>query len=297
MTNSNTNEDSTPQPGVSAVAELASAFGAKDAAQQDPAQTQDQQGQELGTPAPGSSPERTPSSSTAVAPSREEIIAGLTLDELRAHPTLGGQLQSYAQSEAANQLRGKTESIRRQVQLEVAQREFSKLSKEDLGELLANDDEAAVMYAELRQAPPPPPTTQQVADPAAEAVRFFTTGITTTKAMITGSDLSEPDKLALAPERHLMAADHPGKTAEEIYAAWQLKVTNAITDHRIKSATAGLSASVDLERQAREDESKPGGALMSAGTNTTPKPDFDSNSGRSLLASAMSQSRPTSRSK
>lgn len=288
---------STPSDaGVTPVAELASAFGAKSDQPQDQAQQQEHKDEELGTSQQSaSSSERTPDSSNPSTPSREEIMAGLTLEELRAHPTLGPQLQSYAQSEAASQLKGKTESIRKELQKEAASKQFAQLSKEELGELLANDDEAAAMYAELKASPPPNPN--QPADSAAQTVSYFTSAIRTHSSKVDASDLPAETKAELAPEKNLNAADHPGKTAEQILAAWQLKIDNALTDHRVKSATKGLSESLDLDRQAREDEAKAGGggALMSNGTHAAPLPDLIKTPGTSLLADAFQ--RQPSRSK
>ena len=290
MSESNPNPDNTTAA-VSSVAELAAAFGAKAGTPQDQTQTQDQKDESLGSSQEsGSSTEGTSDSSTASSPSREEIIAGLTLDELRTHPTLGPQIQSYAQSEGAAQLKGKTESIRRELQRELAQKQFAAMDKEELGQLLANDDEAAKLYAEIQSAPPPTTTTTSTGDPIASTVSFFTQAIRTTSSKLASSDLSAEDKAALDPNKHLQAADHPGKSAEEILAAWQLKVDNAITDARVKSATASLTESLNLDNQAKGDESnsKPG-ASMSNGIRTTPLPDLITTPGSTLLADAFAR--------
>jgi len=298
----------TPASPVSTVAELASAFEKKESAPQEQAQAGQENQKEDPKPSTTKAEDTKPSddtsrpdagtvaSRTAPAPTREEILSGLTLEELRAHPALGPAIKSYADQEAAAQLRGKTNQLRQEltqeITIETARKHFDSLSKEDLAEELASVEGAPELYARVKATPPPPPPGQPVVtntqgDSVDAAVSFFAQGIRTYQAKIAASGLSPEEQAKLDPTTHL--APVAGKSGEEIFAAWQLLVDDTIMNNRIGKATKPIVESQELEAQARADENRPGGALMENGTTTSPLPDLINTRSEVLLADAFAR--------
>lgn len=228
---------------------------------------------------------------------REEVLAGLTLEELKAHPTLGRVLQSHTDQEVARSLQGKTKQIETQVTqriaMEQAKTHFESLDPDELGEELAKDPEARKMYGLIQTAPPP--TTP---DPAAQgAVEYYTRTIKFWDQKISQAQLPKELVDKLNPDEYLKGEGD----ADAILARWTADVDRTITEFvvtkELAKANDGKSESDSLDAKARLDAANKGGPLIGGGKNSTPLPELGSTSGRNLLEDAFTRtSRMTNRS-
>lgn len=226
--------------------------------------------------------------------SKEDVLANLTLAELQAHPTLGPALKSFADKEAARQLKGATTHIRNQVREEVTmeftKRHFDSLSKQDLVEELASDPKAAEAYGKVMSAPPPTP------EPTPDQqgiIAYYTGVIQKYSSKLAEAGLPADVALKLDPKTYLQTEGD----SEELLSNWTTAIDDAILTKKVADRTGSLTSeeakSRELEKQAIEDEAKPKGSpAIQNGRQVSPIPAVDgTSSGMALLSDAFARRR------
>lgn len=278
-----TNENLSQQP---TDLELQLALQTKSGKQEGEESKQEKSPTDVGDPDSSRKDSGTDDSSRTI-PSKEEVLGSLTLEELRTHPTLGPQIKSFADQEAARQLRGKTNQIREEERerliTESARTHFDSLSKEELAEELAADPEAAELYGKIRAMPPP------TSDPeAAATIQYYTRTIKSYASKITAAGLPKEIADTLAPENFLTQ----GGDSDEVLEKWTSAVDEAVMKHRIAAEVSKLSRedpkSKELEKEAEEDSGKKE-ALLVNGKNTPALPDLTKTPGTTLLEDAFTR--------
>lgn len=273
--------------------DLAAAFATREASStrqdgEDPEQDSDgkvEQPDSVLDPESGTPPSR-PDGDSDSSPKDPDPLAGLTREQILAHPVLGREFQSWKDQEAAKQITPAVnrarEEERTNLRLQMARDHFDNLTEEQLAAEL-RDPQIKSVYQEVLRTPPPSPP--EVVD---AAVAFYARQLTLTTDEIAKSDLPEDVKRSLDPALHITKGGDP----DEVMAAWQNLVRKAITDHEITKATSPTSPAArakKLEEEAEADADRHSGALLESGRLAEPLPDFDKTSGDSLLTDAFAR--------
>ena len=222
-------------------------------------------------------------------------LGELKLEDLLKHPKLSTELKSWADKEAANQLRGKTDSIRsqlkpevraeveRQVADETLRKYFAGLNEEALGEVLASNKELAGEYGRLAQE-----ERQQQSQPdmMAAMVHGYAIQMAQWDRLLQASGLEDAKKAELAPENYV-------DKGEAGLVEWGQAIQEAIIAHEVeKSLNSVLEERWQAylqEQQAEQDANRVGRPVMAKGTRTGPLPDLMENTSSDLLTEALSR--------
>lgn len=268
--------------------DLAAAFATREAKQEDAGGSQDgDEGVESQPTILEDSSGTTPSREDS-PPKDSDPLAGLTVEQVLAHPELGRKFQSWKDQEAAKQISSATTRARaderKQVELELTRAHFDGLEDSELLEEL-KDPQIKARWQELQALPPPPPPEQVNA-----AVAFYARQLKVVSDEIANSDLPPDVKASLDPSLHILQQNGD---PDEIMLTWQSLVHKSITDHAIAKATGKAPGpkkeAEELDRQAAEDEGSISGTLLETGRRTPALPDFDKTSGDSLLEDAFAR--------
>lgn len=280
--------------------ELATAFAAKSDPQQESQATTQEKPGGVDTTDNASSREETgadPSRSDVTQLSREELLNSLTLEELKAHPTLGKLIQSDADRVAAAQLRGKTAQIesdtRAKLRLEIAGKHFASLNQNELAQELAEDPDAVKLYAEVQAQPSPVPAEVNA------KVDYYTNVLRNYSSRMEEAGLDTTTLAALDPSKRLTVGGDP----DDLLSAWTKDVDDAIVAAKVAKevgkVTKTTATAEELEKQALEQEANPGGPVMDPGRRASPLPDvMDPRiSGTSILNDAFTRQAASKRSR
>lgn len=243
-----------------------------------------------GTTPPGAKP---PESGTPPPP---DPLAEIKVTDILANPRLKAEWQSAVDRQAANMLRGKEKELREKLTPEIQhQAELASLktalegmSKEELGELLAEKPELATAIAELRareNAPPPP---DDATIEAHASVRAIALSIKSWHQTLLGSSLPDDKKAELDPEAYLS-----DKTGAEGFQAWTDAIQKAIIEQAVserhqKFLDEEFEAYM-TDRAAREGRNTPA-PLMTRSNGAAPLPDLMEGDSLSQLTMAFEQS-------
>lgn len=232
---------------------------------------------------------------------QSDPLESLSLADLQKHPKLGAELKSWADTEAAKQLRGKTQTLRsqlasevraeveQQVRDEVASQYFSGMSQEELGEALASDKDLAVEYSRLQARPPEvkPPTDIS----HAAMVYGYAAQIKSVHTYLEASDLESDKKAELQPEKYI----DPAKGMSSL-EDWTQAVYKAVIESEVRKQVAeALTEKWEAYRQERLVEGDlglpRGSANLNNGRRASPLPDLMESSSSDLLYQALNRSK------
>lgn len=222
-------------------------------------------------------------------------LESFTLQDLLKHPKLSGELKSWADTEAARQLKGKTDEIRRSIRPEVRaeiesqvadetlRKYFANMDEDELGRTLAENKDLAAEYGRLQQEER---QKQSQPDMMAAMVHGYAIQIATWDRMRNESELPDAVKAELDPDRFDLASKGEAGLVEWGQAIQQALIVNEV-EKRVNSITDDKWEAFLQERQAKEDEGRVGRPVMSKGTRQAPVPDLMENSSYDLLEHAL----------
>ncbi len=214
-----------------------------------------------------------------------------TLKILLEHPDLGPLLNKWADdagnaqvATALERARPITEADTRKADAVRAEDEhFSSMTKEQVAEEIAGDEEAATAYARYQE------RKQSVGQPNAKAITeasqvySYAVRVSTVKDLIDGSELTDETKESLK-------SDHFTHLGVEGIAEWERAVWKALVTHEASAIAAKEIAdkkeTLNEEVMAEVDGERP--AVVS-GRADGPGPDFMKTDSTTLLENALSQ--------
>ena len=224
------------------------------------------------------------------------ILSGGELAQLLAHPTLGPELQSWKDKDAARKVAEATSRLRSQVEVELrpqiqaeteqaSRRDYlTSLSPQELAQVLTSDKEMAAEYGKMQLE-----LEQNTSDPAqvtqAATVMAIGTQIRAIQKTIADSDLPDALKTTLDPKNFAT-----GKGTEDL-VTWSNAVYRALVDHE-KEKELGTELETRWEAYKTEKEvelspQRPNPNLP--GQRANPLPDLLETDSRVLLEMALEE--------
>lgn len=208
------------------------------------------------------------------------------LEDLLKHPTLGKEIQSHMDKSAAAQFKSQqarleqqiTQQVSAQKEEELLEKYFGTLTREELGQRLAEDPELAARYSELQRKPE---ADREAEIEKAATYKFYLREIQHWSGILKESGLDNDAMSKLSPENYAQDANLEG---------WISDIQKAIIEQAVsKAQKEALETQFEAFKQERlaEEESTSPGALLRVGSRTSPVPDLMDNDSYSLLEDAL----------
>lgn len=218
-------------------------------------------------------------------------LAGLTAEQILAHPKLGPAFQSWSDKAARKQIDSELakvrEATRTETQQEIQAADFDKfvksLTKTELAQELAADEDGFVAkYTAWKQSQDN--ADQGDVDRAAQ-VYALTTIVQSTLELIAGAGLSDEKTAELEAYRLDLIKDHDPQAAIK----WQAKAQDLVAERKAEKLIEGDAeervTALANQQLAERNAGRPG-ALASPGRRAAPMPELLKTNTRSLIEDA-----------